>query len=144
MPNQEIRAGSTVIKIDGVVVARITSVEKTYDMTTADGTGTENVSGGLVQRQRIPVVVDETYRIGGVLISGEGESTPQDLEPGQQDLRAKMRAGTECTLEWTKPSGFGEQAVGYISNFTEGFSGVEALHEFSADFLVNSTTPVTP
>ena len=144
MPNQVMRAAGAILRVDGVVIAKITSFQRTATLAEEDVTGTEDISGALVNEQFISVSIGTVAEFEGIIKTGEGETVPQELEPGQQDARDAMEAGTQVTIDHVMPSGFGWELTGYLTSFRMGFAGAKTVYNFSASLRVNSKVQITP
>jgi len=134
----EKRFGGTVIKLNGTVVARVSSIRRQNQMTEVDATGAENVSGALTLKQLIPVAIDETVELSGTAMAGSGVR----LEPGQSALNAAAVAGTLVTLKVLDAESFGHDYVGYFTSYNEEGSASD-LWRFNGTFRANSRTAVT-
>lgn len=141
MPNRVMAAANTVIQVDGVTVAKITAFNENHTLSEQDVTGVEDTSGALVIEQFLPVSIGDTIDFEGIVVSGEGETIPQDMEPGQQDVHDKMSVGQQATVGHEMPSGFGKLFTGYFLTFKRGISSPKGVYTFSASMRVNSTVP---
>lgn len=142
--NAPIAAAGTVLQIDGETVAKITALRRSRTLQEEETTGTEDYTGNLVNEQYLPVSVNDTVEFEYVTMSGAGEGTPQQLEPGQDDIETAMEAATSVALAWTKPTGYGWTLTGFITGLTEGFSSPKGIYTGSGTFRVNSKSEITP
>lgn len=141
--NSPVQFANAVIKIDTVVVAKVTSARRNVSLQEVEVTGAEDVSGILVDEQFEPVSIGETIDIEGIYVSGAGEGTPTRLEPGQEDLEAAMEAGTAVVLQVLDQNGAGFDYTGFFTSYSES-GAVKDVWKFSASLRVNSKTTVGP
>lgn len=137
MANEKPFAGS-VIKIDGVVVARVNSVRRSGTASVADVTGAENVSGDLAVIQRKTTSREYQLEIAGITLEGSG---PIELEPGQSALKVAFEAGTEVVLQTLDANGKGHDDTSLITAYNQE-AAVGDVYKFSATLVVNSTATV--
>ena len=137
MANEKPFAGS-VIKIDGTVVARVSSVRRAGTANVADVTGAENVSGDLAVIQRKTTSREYQLEIAGVTISAAG---PVELEAGQSALKTAFEAGTTVVLQTLDANGKGHDDTSLITAYNQEAS-VGEVYKFSATLVVNSTATV--
>jgi len=135
----EIQFASSVVKVDGTTVAKVTSINKNSAMSEVDVTGAEDVSGALVQEQFIPVSIGQTLDLEGISVSGAAA----EYEDGQSALIAAAENGTEVVLQVLKPAGYGFDYTGYFTSLREGASAKD-VYKWSGSFRVNSKQAVTP
>lgn len=149
MANAPEQFANSIIEIGSTVVAKVTSVKRNTTMQEVEVTGAEDVSGALVDEQFVPVSIGTVLDLEGITVSGDGESTPAELEPGQSALRTAAEAGTEVVLTVTKPTGAAASAgaeaayTGYLTGYSDG-GAVKDVYKWTASLRVNSIAYTAP
>ncbi len=141
--NAPVQFANAVIKVDTVVVAKVTSARRNVSLTEVETTGAEDVSGILVDEQFEPVSIGETVDLEGIYVSGQGEAGPDRLEPGQKALETAMEAGTAVVLQVLDQHGGGYDYTGFFTAYSES-GAVKDVWKFTASLRVNSKSPVAP
>lgn len=141
--NAPLQFANAVIKVDTVVVAKVTSIKVNRSLQEVDVTGAEDVSGALVDEQFLPVSVGTTVDLEGIFVSGLGETVAQRREPGQADMVTAMEAGTEAVLQVLDANGYGDDFTGYFTGYSD-LGAVKDVWKWTGTFRVNSKSAVTP
>ena len=135
----EVKFAGTVIEIDEVVVAKITSFAKAVAISEADVTGSEDVIAGtdVLQQQFVSIGVGETANLEGIVI--ESATTGPDV--GQSDLRDAAESGQNVVLKNTRNTGYGTALTGFFTSYSENGS-TSGVYRFSGAFRVNSKVAI--
>ena len=130
MANERKFAG-TIIEIDGVVVAKITSFNETNNTSEIETTGSEDVMSGsdILAAQYQAIKLDSTLALEGIAYVGD---------TGQDDL--EIAADTAAIVDLTRKyqDGTGHTYRGYLTNRSVSGSVSDAIYKFSCNFRVNS------
>lgn len=130
-------AGASIL-VDTDTVGKVTSWEWAVSIETESVSGSEDTEGTapnqITRDKQKPVSVSKTASMEGIYI-------PADT--GQTDLKAAAETGSEVDIKHEDQAGYGEDATGYLTNFTVTGS-LGNVYTFSADFHANSDTAVTP
>lgn len=131
----ERRFAGTVIEIDDVVVAKVTSFQRTLDIQETETTGSEDtVDGGNILRQQfIAVAVGETIALEGIAI---------EADAGQSALATAAETGDTVVIRQTEASGDGYEMTGHFTRYEESGGVSEGIYTWSGDFRVNSKTAI--
>lgn len=130
-------AGSA-ITLDTVTVGKVTSWTDTTSVSEELVSGSEDVVGTSPNQ-----IIKEKYRptSQGVTANVEGVYIPDDT--GQGDLKTAARSGTEVTLKQLDQDAYGEELVGFFTNF-EVTGELQGIYTFSAQFRSNDETEQVP
>lgn len=133
----ERKFAGTIIEIDGVVVAKISSFNQSANTSEIETTGSEDVMPGsdILNAQFQAVKLDSTLSLEGIALIGD---------TGQDDLRAAADAATIVDLERIYQDGSGHVFTGYLTNFSESGSVQDGVYKFSCNFRVNSKVAIVP
>lgn len=134
---KEIKFAGTVVKVDDVVVAKVTEFNTSTTVNEEEITGAEDVvSGGdIVQQQFTSVSVNETATVSGIAIEGDA---------GQSALADAARSGATVDMAHIKPNGTGRKLTGFFTAYSEngGLSG--GIYNWSGTFRINAAEPIVP
>ena len=137
----EARFSGFILRIGAVVVAKVTSMRREGSAETVDVTGTEDVTGSLVQEQLIPVQIGENVQLEGV---AKGAAAAWH-EPGQTAMLVAFRAGDDTiTIDCEYVTGYGETYTGFFSAYSEGAANVNEVFRWSGTFHINAIAVITP
>jgi hypothetical protein len=137
----EVKFGNTVIEIDDVVVAKITSYNASSEISEEDITGSEDVVPGtnVLSQQFTPIAIAKTCEVEGIVI----ESGVTGRDYGQSALKTAADSGKVVTVKETRNTGFGAASVGFFTAYEENASTSE-VYKFKGTFRVNSVTTIQP
>jgi len=137
----EVKFGNTVVEIDDVVIAKITSWTASSEISEEDVTGSEDVVAGsnVLSQVYTPIAVSKTCEVEGIVI--ESESVGRDY--GQSALKTAADSGKMVTVKETRNTGHGNASTGFFTSYEESASTSE-VYKFKGTFRVNETTPITP
>ena len=130
----EVKFAGTVVKIDDVVVAKITSFNRSLSISEDEVTGSEDtVEGKDVLRQKFASIsVGETASLEGVAISGDA---------GQSALSDAAEGGETVELDHIRRDGKGYSLAGFFTSYEES-GDTSGVYRFSGSFRVNSKTEI--
>ena len=113
------------VTVDGVAVAKITSLTKSTNVTETEVTGTEDqiASSTAVFQQFTPTAVGKTMQFGGIALSSDS---------GQSDLQDAVDGADEVVLV-----AGGTTATGFFTQYEET-GQLPGVFTFTASFRVNS------
>ena len=136
----EVKFAGTVIEVDDVVVAKVTSFSREVSISEDDVTGAEDVVAGtdVLHQQFVSIAVSETAEIEGVAIEG-----PTGPDIGQSDLRTAAESGDEVVLKQTKNTGYGVSLTGFFTSYSEEGT-TSGVYRFTGSFRVNSKVDIVP
>jgi len=125
----------TVVKVNNVVVGKITSFSDKTALETVDVTGSEDVREGteMIQRQNMPISLNQTISVAGIV---KVDDAGQDL------LEATAKAGGSITLERIYSDNTGNDYEGYFTNYENSGSIGDGVYKFTADFTATKDIPV--
>jgi len=137
---QEVKFGNTIIEIDDVVVAKVTSFGRTVSISEEDITGAEDVVEGVDVLHLVftAIAVGETASLEGIAMESD-----TGLDVGQSDLRDAAESGTEVVLRHTRNTGYGHAFTGFFTSYGETGS-TTGVYRFTGAFRINSKVEITP
>lgn len=128
-------AGS-VLEIDGVVVAKVTSISRSTSVSEEQVSGSEDKAGTapnqITKEVYKPVSVGETLQLEGIYKTGD---------TGQSDVEDAAKTGQEVQLRHYKQDGKGYLETGFFTQFDEQ-GQLPNVYTFSGAFRVNESSAV--
>lgn len=139
--DNEVKFARTVVKVDGEVVAKVTSWTNTNEISEENITGSEDYIAGtdILLEQYTPISRGTTAELEGIAI----ESRSEGLDDGQSALKTAAKTGQIVSLEQTRHTGFGHTYSGFFTSYEESGSTSE-VYKWSGSFRINSEVEVTP
>lgn len=137
----EVKFAGTVIEVDDIVVAKVTSFNKNVAVSEDNITGSEDVIPGtdVLHEQFCSIAVSETAAVEGIVI--ELTSTGRDI--GQSELKDAAESGKTVVMKQTKNNGYGQSIRGFFTSYEET-GDVSKVYRFKANFRVNEKTEILP
>lgn len=141
MTKREVKFGGTIIEVNGEVVAKVTSFNRTSSVNEEDITGYEDtIPGSFTLLQEFAAIsVNATASLEGIAI----ESAAEGLDDGQSELRDAAEAGLDVTLRHTRNTGHGQVLTGFFTNYEET-ADTASVYKWSGDFRVNKKEDISP
>lgn len=137
----EIKFAKTIVKVDGYVVAKVTSWTDTAETSEENITGSEDYIAGtdVLREQYTSISVGQTAEMEGIAI--EDPTTGRD--DGQSALKEAAKSGKIVELVKTNFNDFGYTYSGFFTSYEESASSSE-VYKWTGSFRINSETEVTP
>lgn len=137
----EIKFAKTIVKVDGYVVAKVTSWTDTAETSEENITGSEDYIAGtdVLREQYTSISVGQTAEMEGIAI--EDPTTGRD--DGQSALKEAAKSGQIVELVKTNFNGFGYTYSGFFTSYEESASSSE-VYKWTGSFRINGETEITP
>lgn len=137
----EIKFAKTVVKVNGYVVAKVTSWTDSAETSEEDITGAEDYIAGtdILREQYTPISVGQTAEMEGIAI----EDPNSGRDDGQSALKTAAKSGEIVELIKTNFNGFGYTYSGFFTSYEESASSSE-VYKWKGSFRINGEVEVTP
>ena len=139
--SDEVKFANTIIEVDDVPVAKVTSFSRAVSISEEDVTtvGDEIAGTNVLHQKFVSLAVGETANLEGVA----SESEADGLDTGQSDLRDAAESGEEVVLKHERNTGYGHSFTGFFTSYNESGS-TTGVYRFTGAFRINSKVEVTP
>jgi hypothetical protein len=131
----ERKFAGTIIKIDGVTIAKITDFSFDRSIGETEVTGAEDVMLGsdILEQKYVATKISSTISFGGITYSSDA---------GQGDLEDAADQGTSIVIRRTYSDATGYDYTGVITSYKFGGSIGDGIYKFSGSMRVNSKVAV--